>query len=110
MPRKYKKVKAIEDSLFKKRNSGKTNQKIAEQYGLELEQKKNLVKRHNSRQVKIIRGEVVARKGIREKTDRSNTYRQKPKSRGLNWKMSSCRIFFALLEGREGVSKIPSNL
>lgn len=53
MPRKYTKVKEIEAKVFQMKSEGKTNREIAEEYGLEKAQIKNLIKRYNCRKAKI---------------------------------------------------------
>lgn len=63
MPRKYTKVKEIKAKVFQMKSEGKTNREIAEEYGLEKAQIKNLIKRYNCRKAKIERGEMPRPKG-----------------------------------------------
>lgn len=63
MPRKYTKVKGIEEIVIMMKKGGKTNREIAEENGLELEQIRNLIKRHNLRKAKMERGEMPRPKG-----------------------------------------------
>lgn len=63
MSRKYTKVIEIEEKVFEMKKGGKTNREIAEEYGLELEQIRNLIKRHNHRKAKMERGEMPRPKG-----------------------------------------------
>ena len=48
MPRRYRKVKGLEAEVFVMKEAGKTNQEIANHYGLSLSQIKGLIKRKKS--------------------------------------------------------------
>ncbi len=67
MPRKYTKIKDLEPEVFQMKEEGKTNREIAEHYGLELEQIKNLIKRHNRNEQRIKQGDTPKVKGCPRK-------------------------------------------
>ncbi len=67
MPRKYTKIKDLEPEVFQMKEEGKTNREIAEHYGLELEQIKNLIKRHNRNEQRIKQGDAPKVKGCPRK-------------------------------------------
>lgn len=52
MPRKYTKIKELEREVFQMKEEGKTNREIAEHFGLQREQIKGLIKRHNRNEQK----------------------------------------------------------
>ena len=52
--RKYTHIKAIEEQIVSMREAGMTRQEIADELGLEKEQIKNWVARHNRRQATLL--------------------------------------------------------
>ena len=69
MARGYTHVKAIEKKVFEMKEAGKTNREVAEEYGLTLEQIKNLVKRHNRAERVKEEGEPPRKRGRPRKND-----------------------------------------
>ena len=63
MARAYRHVKMIEKQVFEKKEAGQTNREIAEEFGLSLEQVKNLIKRHNRAERKAMAGNLPRRRG-----------------------------------------------
>lgn len=63
MPRKYTKVEALAEDVFRRKEAGETNREIAESYGLEKKQIKQLVARQNRKQRAIKNGYVTLPKG-----------------------------------------------
>ena len=63
MPRKYTKVEELSEDVFRRKESGETNREIAESYGLEKKQIKQLVARQNRKQRAIKNGYVQLPKG-----------------------------------------------
>ena len=63
MAPKYARVKALTKEVFARKAAGETNQQIADSYGLELEQIKNLVRRENRRARLVAAGYVIQPKG-----------------------------------------------
>ena len=61
--RKYTKVKEIEPEIMVMREAGKTLREIAEHFGLEKKQLKDLVTRYNRRQKKLAAGIMPRPKG-----------------------------------------------
>ena len=52
--RKYTHIKALEEQIVSMREAGMTRQEIADELGLEKEQIKNWVARHNRRQTNLL--------------------------------------------------------
>ncbi len=63
MPRKYTKVEVLAEDVFRRKEAGETNREIAESYGLEKKQIKQLVARQNRKQRAIKNGNVALPKG-----------------------------------------------
>ena len=63
MPRSYTKLKAIEEEVVRMRVAGKTNREVAEHFGLETEQIKELLKRRNRGERKLEAGILPRRPG-----------------------------------------------
>ena len=61
--RKYTKIKEIEPEIMAMREAGQTLREIAEHFGLEKKQLKNLINRYNRRQKKIEAGIIPRPKG-----------------------------------------------
>ena len=61
--RKYTHVQVLETEILAMRAAGKTYREIAERYGLEKEQIRELGKRYRRRQAKLAAGEVPKPKG-----------------------------------------------
>ena len=63
MPRTYRRVKGLEEEIFRLKEEGKTNREIRELYGLSEKQMKNLITRHNRREEKKAMGILPRRPG-----------------------------------------------
>lgn len=63
MPRKYTKVKEIEEVIYQMKSEGMSNREISERYRLELKQVKNLINRHNRNEANISAGAPPKLKG-----------------------------------------------
>lgn len=63
MSRSYRHIKEYEKEICELKEKGLTNREIAETFGFELEQVKNLVKRHNANERKLAAGKALKRKG-----------------------------------------------
>ena len=61
--RKYTKIQEIETEIMSMREAGQTLREIAEHFGLEVKQLKNLVNRHNRRQRNMEAGIMPRLKG-----------------------------------------------
>jgi hypothetical protein len=61
--RKYTKIQEMETEIMSMREAGQTLREIAEHFGLEVKQLKNLVNRHNRRQRKMEAGIMPRPKG-----------------------------------------------
>ena len=61
--RKYTKIKEIEPEIMAMREAGQTLREIAEHFGLEKKQLKDLVTRYNRRQKKLAAGIMPRPKG-----------------------------------------------
>lgn len=61
--RKYTRIKEIEPEIMAMREAGRTLREIAEHFGLEKKQLKNLINRYNRRQKKIEAGIMPRPKG-----------------------------------------------
>ena len=61
--RKYTKIKEIESEIMEMRDAGQTLREIAEHFGLEKKQLKDLVTRYNRRQKKLAAGIMPRPKG-----------------------------------------------
>ena len=61
--RKYTKIKEIEPEIMAMREAGQTLREIAEHFGLEKKQLKDLVTRYNRRQEKLAVGLIPRPKG-----------------------------------------------
>ena len=61
--RKYTKIKEIESEIMAMRDAGQTLREIAEHFGLEKKQLKDLVTRYNRRQKKLAAGIMPRPKG-----------------------------------------------
>ena len=61
--RKYTKIQEIKTEIMSMREAGQTLREIAEHFGLEVKQLKNLVNRHNRRQRKMEAGIMPRPKG-----------------------------------------------
>ena len=61
--RKYTKIKEIEPEIMAMREAGQTLREIAEHFGLEKKQLKDLVTRYNRRQEKLAAGIIPRPKG-----------------------------------------------
>jgi arsenate reductase-like glutaredoxin family protein len=67
MGRNYTHIKKIEVEIHKMRATGKTRQEIADHFGLNMVQVKNLINRHNRTQKRIEAGIMPSRRGRRPK-------------------------------------------
>ena len=65
--RKWTNIKAIEAEIIAMREAGKTRREIGEHFGLEMEQVKNWVSRHNREQAKLAAGITPRPKGRPQK-------------------------------------------
>lgn len=63
MARKYTKVEALAEEVFRRKEAGETNRQIAESYGLSMKQIKELVTRQNRKKRAIANGYVPLPKG-----------------------------------------------
>lgn len=63
MPRSYRHIKEYEKEIFKLKEKGLTNREIAEKFGFELKQVKDLIRRHNVNERKLAAGIALKRKG-----------------------------------------------
>lgn len=63
MPRKYTKIKELEREVMQMKEEGKTNREVAEHFGLQREQIKGLIKRHNRNEQKAKLGNQPKAKG-----------------------------------------------
>ena len=61
--RKYTRIKEIEPEIMAMREAGQTLREIAEHFGLEKKQLKNLINRYNRRQKEIEAGIIPRPKG-----------------------------------------------
>ena len=61
--RKYTKIKEIEPEIMAMREAGQTLREIAEHFGLEKKQLKDLVTRYNRRHEKLVAGIIPRPKG-----------------------------------------------
>jgi len=61
--RKYVQIKLVEDQIQLMRSEGMTNREIADHFGLNLKQVKNLVNRHNRAQRNLENGIMPKPKG-----------------------------------------------
>ena len=61
--RKYTRIKEIEPEIMAMREAGQTLREIAEHFGLEKKQLKNLINRYNRRQKEIEAGRIPRPKG-----------------------------------------------
>lgn len=77
MSRKYTKLEMLSEEVMRRKAAGETNRKIAESYGLTLEQIKNLVKRHNRKSRLIAKGYVLRPKGRPRKNASDEETRRK---------------------------------
>ena len=62
MPRRYRHIKEYEKEIYELKEEGLTNREIAERFGFELKQVKNLITRHNKNQRKLAVG-IIKPKG-----------------------------------------------
>ena len=63
MPKSYGHIKEYEKDIFKLKEKGLTNREIAEKFGFELKQVKDLIRRHNANERKLAAGIALKRKG-----------------------------------------------
>lgn len=63
MPRSYRSVKHLEETIFRLKSGGKTNREIGQLFGLTKKQLTNLITRHNRRVEKMQAGTPVKRRG-----------------------------------------------
>lgn len=63
MPRKYTKIEALSDEIFRLKENGKTHREIGELYGLTKEQIKGFVNRRNRKRRLVDKGCVPRPKG-----------------------------------------------
>ena len=63
MSRRYTKVEALSEEVFRRKAAGETNREIGAHFGLSKEQIKELVKRQNRKQRLIANGYVPQPKG-----------------------------------------------
>jgi RNA polymerase sigma factor rpoS len=63
MPKSYRHIKEYEKDIYELKEKGLTNREIAEKFGFELKQVKDLIRRHNANERKLAAGIVLKRKG-----------------------------------------------
>lgn len=63
MPRSYRHIKEYEKEIYELKEKGLTNREIAEKFGFELKQVKDLIRRHNVNERKLAAGIALKRKG-----------------------------------------------
>lgn len=63
MPREYRHIKQYEKEIFELKEKGLTNREIAERFGFERGQVKDLIKRHNKNQRKLEAGIALKKEG-----------------------------------------------
>ena len=77
MPRKYVKMEALSDEVFRRKAAGETNREIAESYGLSKYQIKQLVTRQNRKRRLIANGYIPLPKGRPSRNAANEAQRQK---------------------------------
>lgn len=77
MPRKYVKMEALSDEVFRRKAAGETNREIAESYGLSKYQIKQLVTRQNRKRRLIANGYTPLPKGRPSKNATNEAQQQK---------------------------------
>lgn len=77
MPRKYVKMEALTDEVFRRKAAGETNREIGESYGLSKEQITRLVTRQNRKRRLIANGYTPLPKGRPSKNETSEAQRQR---------------------------------
>ena len=77
MPRKYVKMEALTDEVFRRKAAGETNREIGESYGLSKEQITRLVTRQNRKRRLIANGYTPLPKGRPSKNAMNEAQRQK---------------------------------
>lgn len=63
MPKSYRHIKEYEKDIYELKEKGLTNREIAEKFGFELKQVKDLIRRHNANERKLAAGIALKRKG-----------------------------------------------
>jgi transposase len=63
MPRRYTHIKNYENEIFKLKKEGLSNREIADRFGIEIKQLKDLICRHNRNQQKVAAGIVLKKRG-----------------------------------------------
>jgi len=63
MPRRYTHVKSHEKEIFELKKEGLSNREIADRFGMEIKQLKDLICRHNRNQQKIAAGIALKKRG-----------------------------------------------
>jgi len=63
MKRKYTHIKCLEGTILQLRAEGKTRREIAEEFGLSIQQIKNLINRRNRREGKLALGNEPKKRG-----------------------------------------------
>ena len=61
--RKYTHIEALKSTIISMRSNGYTNQEVADHLGLEKEQVKNCIRRHNRKERLLASGIIVKAKG-----------------------------------------------
>ena len=77
MPRKYVKMEALAEEVFRRKAAGETNREIGESYGLSKYQIKQLVTRQNRKKRLIANGYTPQPKGRPSKNTTNETQQQK---------------------------------
>lgn len=67
MPKSYRHIKEYEKDIYEQKEKGLTNREIAEKFGFELKQVKDLIRRHNANERKLAAGIALKRKGRPQK-------------------------------------------
>lgn len=93
MPRKYAKVKHLEDEIFRLKAAGKTNGEIREITGLTKKQLTNLITRHNRREKEMQKGIPVKRRGRPRKTPLTTRQELEMENKQLKMEVELLRSF-----------------
>ena len=93
MSRRYTKVEAIAEEVFRLKAEGKSHQEIGEKYGLSKIQIKELVKRQNRKRRLIANGYIPRPKGRPRKEETDESIRRKNELAELRMQVELLRNF-----------------
>ena len=100
MARKYTKMEILAEEVFRRKEAGETNRKIAESYGLTKYQIKQLVARQNRKARRIAAGYIPRPKGRPRKTEASEDIKRNNEVAQLRMQVELLQNFLSELGRR----------